>query len=227
MKKILTFTLFITILLTSLVTFISCNSSFNGEQESTSDTNSESSDMSSESSDTSTDDSEDTIPADAISYDVSKDLDGSVIAYLYKTKNAGTYTLNIQGNGKMLYETAPWSEKLEMIKVLIIGNGIVEINDNAFSGMIRLEEAHVPTSVTRIGKSAFKGCTALKKLTVPFVGESSSSNNTHIGYLFGAESYQENNTVLPESLKRVVIEKATTVGNYAFYNCETIDEIRW
>lgn len=180
-----------------------------------------------ESTDTSTEYNEDEggIPKDAISYDISKNLDGSVIAYLYKTSNAGTYTLNIQGNGKMFYGIAPWNDKIEMIKELIIGDEITEINDNAFSGMIRLEEACVPNTVTCIGLGAFSGCTVLKQLTLPFVGESASSNNTHIGYLFGAESYKDNSTFLPKSLKKIIIENAETIGKYAFYNCKSIDEI--
>lgn len=165
------------------------------------------------------------IPKDAISYDISKNLDGSVIAYLYKTPNAGTYTLNIQGNGKMFYEVAPWNDKIEMIRKLIIGDEITEINDNAFLGMIRLEEVCVPNTVTRIGLGTFSGCISLKQLTLPFVGESASSNNTHIGYLFGAESYKDNSTFVPESLKKIIIENAETIGKYAFYNCQIIDEI--
>ena len=84
----------------------------------------------------------------------------------------------------------------------------------------------IPNSVTRVGYSAFNGCLSLTSISLPFVGETrSSTERTHIGYIFGAGSYNYNNTYVPSSLKTVIVTGATRIGADAFYNCASITSV--
>ena len=47
----------------------------------------------------------------------------------------------------------------------------------------------------------------------------------YLGYLFGANSYSANNSYVPLSLTTVIITGSTAIGNYAFYNCTSIENI--
>ena len=77
----------------------------------------------------------------------------------------------------------------------------------------------------KIGFAAFEGCTALRAMTLPFVG-GSLTENTYLGYVFGAEHPDFAKGYYPLGLARVVLlDSCSTLGNYAFYECETLKEI--
>ena len=80
-------------------------------------------------------------------------------------------------------------------------------------------------TITAINKSALTGCNSLTSLTIPFVGGSKSSN-TYFGYIFGADSANDNGTATPESLETVtILEGCTSIGDKAFYRCYNITNI--
>ncbi len=73
---------------------------------------------------------------------------------------------------------------------------------------------------------AFYGCISLKRITIPFVGENlNGSQNTHFGYIFGANYYMDNSAYVPESLKEVIITGGESIGEYAFYECTNLESI--
>ena len=82
-------------------------------------------------------------------------------------------TLKISGNGAMTaYGSAsdvPWNEQNVNIKNIVISSGVTSISDYAFSGCVNLEsvEFEKDSSLTVIGGSAFKGCTALTSIVLP------------------------------------------------------------
>lgn len=79
--------------------------------------------------------------------------------------------------------------------------------------------------VKEIAQGAFKNNTLLEKITLPFIG-GSKDNNQYLGYIFGADSYEENSKYIPESLKEVVIlEGCTSIGESAFYECISLKSI--
>jgi hypothetical protein len=101
---------------------------------------------------------------------------------------------------------------------------ITSIGTSAFSGCASLESLEVKNGVTTIGKSAFYGCKNLKELSIPFVG-GSASENTFLGYIFGASSYSENSQYVSQSLKKVSVTFAKTVADYAFNGCDYIQNV--
>ena len=74
--------------------------------------------------------------------------------------------------------------------------------------------------------SAFAGCSSLESITMPFVGATlNGSINTHFGYIFGANSYSNNSSYVPSSLKTVIITGGNSIGNSAFYGCNNLTSI--
>ncbi len=112
----------------------------------------------------------------------------------------------------------------EAIKIIIPSthNGlpVIKIAENAFSNCINIQYINVANSVNEIGKGAFKNCLALKSITLPFV-----CKGTHFGYIFGSNSYVDNQQYVPASLENVVILNADVINDYAFYNCKNIKTI--
>ena len=104
------------------------------------------------------------------------------------------------------------------LESITIPDSVTRIENDAFSGCSSLTSITIPDSVTSIGKSAFEGCTRLTSITIPSV-------NTHLGYIFGASSYQYNNSYVPVSLRTVVVTGGSSIGDYAFYGCTNLKSI--
>ena len=85
---------------------------------------------------------------------------------------------------------------------MTVGRSVETIGDYAFYGNKRLKTVSLPASVKSIGKSAFRGCTALTKITL-------GRNVTKIGT---AAFYGD------KKLKTIVISSAKlkSVGKQAF-----------
>ena len=106
---------------------------------------------------------------------------------------------------------------------------IVDIDSYAFKGT-RLKSVTIPDANAKqliIGIGAFEDCNELEEITLPFIGaEFEDDKLTWLGYIFGAGSYEANSTYVPESLKKVTIsEGITSIGEYAFYQLLSIEEI--
>ncbi len=81
-------------------------------------------------------------------------------------------------------------------------------------------EIVVPDYVTEIEFGVFEECNSLEKITLPFVGVSKDgTENTHLGYIFGAESYSDNSSCVPASLKTVIVTSTESLGERAFSGC--------
>ena len=108
----------------------------------------------------------------------------------------------------------------------VIPANVESIGTEAFKDCAALTSVAVPENVTSIGLGAFGGCSKLESITMPFVGQNlDGTGETHFGYIFGAQSYSDNKNTVPESLKKVEITKAESIGNYAFYNCADITNV--
>lgn len=76
------------------------------------------------------------------------------------------------------------------IPSFIGGYTVQEITASAFSNKSELKKVVVPDSVISIGLGAFKGCTSIEEMVLPFVGGSYTSKNYEavFGYIFGYEA---------------------------------------
>ncbi|MDE5566538.1 MAG: leucine-rich repeat domain-containing protein, partial [Anaeroplasmataceae bacterium] len=93
-----------------------------------------------------------------------------------------------------------WKE----VTSIVLPDTIEEIGNYQFYGFSSVSSICLSDSVLSIGISAFKGCEQLESFVVPFIGDSIDSlSNTHFGYLFGANNYNEHLTTIPTSLKAV------------------------
>ncbi len=80
-------------------------------------------------------------------------------------------TLTVTGTGAMPDFTndggAPWSCINEMAQTVVIGEGITDIGDYAFTSFYALTDLTIPSTVKRIGVQAFENCSALQTVTLP------------------------------------------------------------
>ena len=111
----------------------------------------------------------------------------------------------------------------------------------AFDNCSMITDLSIPKSVASVGENAFRGCTGLKKLSIPFVGSSRTSTGytSTFGYPFGYSSssvdgytsqYYESSKCyyynIPSSIEDVEITDQSTIPYGAFYNCSKIKNIR-
>ena len=88
---------------------------------------------------------------------------------VYWTFDKDTGLLTISGSESMnnyVNESSPFYSS-SLIKTVVIENGVTRIGSTAFSGCTGLTSLTIPDSVTRIGEYVFSGCTGLKELTMP------------------------------------------------------------
>ena len=134
------------------------------------------------------------------------------------------------------------------------GKPVVEISANAFLNKTNATSLYVPDTVTTIGNGAFKGCDSLVDVTLPFVGNTPTSEQKEetFGYIFGVFTgvgdasyvtsagklnsgynmtyqgvYSSKNTcyAIPHSIRNVTITSQNRLPNNAFRNCDLIENI--
>ena len=111
-----------------------------------------------------------------------------------------------------------YCQKLKYVNM----DGLTEIGEFAFASCNVLVRADLGKQTASIGYGAFQGCAALSSMTLPFVG-GTQTENTHLGYIFGAEMPDFNAGYIPAYLRTVtVLDSCTSIGNYAFFECASI-----
>ena len=98
-----------------------------------------------------------------------------------------------------------------------IPEGVTKIGNSAFSGCTNLTEIFIPDGVTDIGDSAFSECTNLIEITIP-------NGVTSIGdYAFSGYDYTE---LVPMSLTSITLpDSLISIGECAFWNCTELESI--
>ena len=118
---------------------------------------------------------------------------------------------------------------------------VASIGDFAFKDCAAIGEVVIPDSVTSIGDGAFSGCSGLTSMRLPFVGgseQTTPSESTLFGYIFGTESYansfetvqlygvEEGQSVayyIPRNLSTVSV--GGDIGFGAFYGCDRLVDV--
>ena len=87
-------------------------------------------------------------------------------------------------------------------------------------------ELVIPDCVSMIRSGLLRNCSSLESLTLPFLGESTQANaaTSHLAFLFGGNSYGENATCVPQSLKTLVINGGE-IADYALFGCAYIEKL--
>ena len=97
-----------------------------------------------------------------------------------------------------------------------LSKGVTNIGDNAFYGCSALASITIPESVTSIGNSAFYGCSGLTsvELNSNAITSAKYSPSNNLGTIFGRQ------------VKEYIIgDNSSTIGDYAFYNCGTLNSV--
>lgn len=103
---------------------------------------------------------------------------------------------------------------------------VIGIDNYAFRNCDGLTGIVIPDSVTSIGAYAFFGCGSLVEMTLPFIGEKLNGTvNTHFGYIFGANSYNNNPRYVPDSLKSVIITSENTLAAFSFFDLGNLESV--
>ena len=121
--------------------------------------------------------------------------------------------LTITGTGKMKNysgSSRPWSAYKNVIKQVIIDDGVTTIGYSAFYRCSSLTSVTIPNSVTEIGVGAFSGCSSLTSVTIP-------SSVTTIWHSAFANCSSLTSVTIPSSV--------TTIWHSAFYGCSSLTSV--
>lgn len=117
-------------------------------------------------------------------------------------------------------------ENCASLKNIKINETLTEIKDYAFKDCIKLSDMEIPKSVESIGKKIFENCINLERISIPFLGESKEdTENSFLGYLFGASSADYNMTDIPSKLQDIEITNSETIYKSCFLNCKNLRTI--
>ena len=124
-----------------------------------------------------------------------------------------------------IYEKA-FYEKSVGLETVIVHKSIKLISANSFYNCPDLLTILIEGTDVTMERGMIFGCEALAALTVPYIGNNpEDTENTYLGYLFGAKRYEENGEYVPASLKTVELKAATAVYAHAFAGCTYLENV--
>ena len=129
---------------------------------------------------------------------------------------------NFNGESYKIHDVA--FESKYLIESITIPSGVTAIGESAFWGCYSLRSITIGSDVDSIGNDAFYGCTALRYVNLTDLAKwcnISFKNSTSNPLYLNGRLYIDNQLV--EEL--VIPEGVTSIGKYAFYNCDSITSI--
>ncbi len=167
-------------------------------------------------------------------------------------------TLTISGTGDMsswqVYSSRPWQSHRDLIRHVVVGNGVTGIGGYAFYYHQNLQSVTLSNTVTTIGNGAFSNCSSLSTMTIPDsvvslgleVFQGSGLRSVVIGSGISEIPYRAftgsmlidvtmgvNVTTIRsmafyqcgQLLSVTITPKVLTIGDYAFTQCNKLTEI--
>lgn len=115
------------------------------------------------------------------------------------------------------------SENVVVVPETISGKQVLALGESSFADS-SVRAVKVPDCVRVIEKGAFASCDNLVTLAVPFVGD--GGENTHFGYIFGADSYENHPLSVPVSLDMVLLGNGVErIEENAFAGCKSLSAV--
>ena len=164
-------------------------------------------------------------------------IDSGVCGQALTWKLNQEYTLTISGYGPMNYyrnaSDFPWHKYRGSIRKVVVGSGVTDIYDYAFSDCSALTEASIADSVLNLGQ-AFSYCGSLSKVTL-------SKSLTSIDPMCFYDCSSLPGIVIPEGVTSIgwaafngcsalsdisLPESLTTISDGAFYDCTSLTVFR-
>ena len=105
------------------------------------------------------------------------------------------------------YSIYPWHSKRNLIKKVVIENGVTSIGGFAFYVCRNLTSIMIPNSVTSIGNAAFMDCSGFTSITIP-----NSVTSIGDGAFYGCKGLTS--IIIPKSV--------TSIGSTAFTECTAL-----
>ncbi|MDR2828145.1 MAG: leucine-rich repeat protein, partial [Acholeplasmatales bacterium] len=106
---------------------------------------------------------------------------------------------------------------------IVITTSILTIGEKAYANCNLVTSLYLGTNLISIGFGAFMGFDSLVTMTTSIIGDRVVPvEASHFGYIFGAETYLNNQSFVPQGLEILnVIGSISTIGSYAFYQCSS------
>lgn len=90
-----------------------------------------------------------------------------------------------------------------------------------------LTELTIPDNIVFIENGALNGCSALQRLSLPFLGNSADDSvNAFLGQIFGANSAAEQTSYIPSVLREITV-RGGSIAAEAFAGCNAVTELRF
>lgn len=163
--------------------------------------------------------------------------DGDCGEQLTYTFDMPTGTLTVKGSGYMTdysqEDPSDWAASKELIKAVIIEDGVLSVGDHAFDECISLESVSLPDSIIYVGTAAFRGCSSLESIALPaelpdVFPETFSmcTSLTEVALNRGLQSIHKEAFADCTSLERIELPDGVLyVDPRAFSGCSSLEEI--
>ncbi len=102
---------------------------------------------------------------------------------------------------------------------------IVTVGEGALDSCAKLTRLDFSDALQSISQGALRNCRELRRLTLPFIGES-RTENTYLAYLFGASDPAFAKGYYPKYFTELaLLPSCTSIGDYALYECESLQRV--
>jgi predicted small lipoprotein YifL len=102
---------------------------------------------------------------------------------------------------------------------------LTKVGAHAMHGCKEMTDLSFGNSLQEVGLGALEECSAMRNLTLPFVGKS-RTELTYLSHLFGAKAPTLARSCYPASLRTVqLLEGCAVIGDHAFFDCTTLRSV--